>query len=274
MEHMTFDFAPWCLIYLNLVADRLRYLFSTGAKNMRTQVQKLAAVLVLVSASAMAQEKIGADIMITPVEHASLVIQGEEKTVFVDPVGDVKSYALFPKPDLILVTHMHQDHLAPDVIAAVKKPETEVVGPGNVIEQLKYGTVVKNGQTTTVQGMTVEAIPAYNTSADRTKFHPKGRDNGYVLTLDGKRIYISGDTEDTKEMRALKNIDFALICINLPYTMTVEQAASAVLEIKPKIVTPYHYRGAGGMSDLEGFKRQVAKDPAIEVRLMKWYGKK
>jgi L-ascorbate metabolism protein UlaG (beta-lactamase superfamily) len=111
----------------------------------------------------------------------------------------------------------------------------------------------------------------YNLSPERQGFHAKGRGNGYLLTLGGARIYISGDTEDIPEMRALKNIDAAFVCMNLPYTMDVEAAADAVLEFKPKVVFPYHYRGKGGMSDLEEFRSLVAKDPKIEVRLLEWY---
>jgi L-ascorbate metabolism protein UlaG (beta-lactamase superfamily) len=103
------------------------------------------------------------------------------------------------------------------------------------------------------------------------KFHPKGRGNGYVLTMNRKRIYISGDTEDIKEMRSLKDIDYAFVCMNLPYTMTVDQAASAVLEFKPRVVFPYHYRGKGMFSDLDKFKQLVSKDKDIEVRLLNWY---
>lgn len=240
---------------------------------MKAHVPMLAAVLVTMSVTAMPQVKIG-DSVLTPIEHASLIVQDTDKTIYIDPVGDVKAFAPFPKPDLILITHVHRDHFDPAVIASVKKNGTQLMGPQNVIEELKYGTALDNGQTTAVLGIGIDAIPAYNTTPDRAKFHPKGRDNGYVLTLDGKRIYISGDTEDTKEMRALKNIDFAAICMNLPYTMTVEQAASAVLEMKPKVVTPYHYRGTDGMSDLKQFKKLVSKDKNIEVRLMDWYGKK
>jgi len=115
-------------------------------------------------------------------------------------------------------------------------------------------------------------LPMYNLTADRQQFHPKGRGNGYVLTLGAKRIYISGDTEDIPEMRQLENIDVAFVCMNLPYTMDVEAAADAVLDFKPKIVYPYHYRGKGGMSDLEEFRSIVgAGDGDIEVRLLKWY---
>jgi len=127
--------------------------------------------------------------------------------------------------------------------------------------------ILKNGDHTSLGGVEIAAIPAYNTTADRLQFHPKGEGNGYVLTFGDKRVYISGDTEDIPEMRALKNIDVAFICMNLPFTMTVDQAASAVKEFKPKIVYPYHYRG----SDLEKFKSLLADQPGIEVRILDWY---
>jgi len=93
-----------------------------------------------------------------------------------------------------------------------------------------------------------------------------------VLTVGGKNIYLSGDTEDIPEMRALKNIYVAFICMNLPYTMDINHAADAVLEFKPKIVYPYHYRGQNGLSDVQGFSNLVKTgDPAIEVRLRNWY---
>ena len=241
---------------------------------MKIYIQGFTVLLILMCGSAMAQEKIGENIMFTPIEHATLVIQAGEKTIYVDPVGDAKRLEAFPKPDIILITHIHHDHLSPSLVAAVKKEETVVIGPKSVTDQLGYGQTLKNGESTTVQGIQIEAIPAYNLTPDRLKFHPKSRgDNGYVLNLSGKRIYLSGDTEDIQEMRDLKNIDFAFVCMNLPYTMTVEQAASAVLEMKPKAVTPYHYRGAGGMSDLNMFKRLVEQNPDIEVRLLDWYGK-
>jgi L-ascorbate metabolism protein UlaG (beta-lactamase superfamily) len=118
-----------------------------------------------------------------------------------------------------------------------------------------------------VQGVELEGVPMYNLTAERLKNHTKGRGNGYIATFGGKRIYLSGDTEDIPEMRALKNIDVAFVCFNLPYTMTEEQAASAVREFKPRIVYPYHYRG----SDLEKFKNLVGT--ASEVRLRDWYKK-
>ena len=129
---------------------------------------------------------------------------------------------------------------------------------------------LKNGEEATVKGVKIEAVPAYNTTPDRMEFHPKDRDNGYVLNVDKKRIYISGDTEDIKAIRGLQNIDFAFLCMNLPYPMTVEQAASAVLEMKPKKITPYHYSGKNGISDLNEFKRLVGDDKDIEVLLLDW----
>ena len=171
------------------------------------------------------------------------------------------------------ITDIHGDHLSPSVIEAVKNKTTQVIGPKDVIEKLKSGEILKNGEKRTFNGISVEAIPMYNLTNERLKFHAKGRGNGYVLTVDKKRIYISGDTEDIKEMRDLENIDYAFVCMNLPYTMTVEQAASAVLEFKPGIVYPYHYRGPDGYSDIEKFESLVNVDKEIQVKILNWYEK-
>ncbi len=211
------------------------------------------------------------NISFEPINHATFVIKSPKLTVYVDPVGDKKAFETFPEPDLILITDIHRDHLDTALVSILKKEKTAVIGPEAVIEQLKYGTRMKNGETLKMDNILIEAVPSYNMTSERISFHPKGRGNGYVLTLDEKRIYISGDTEDIPEMRQLKNIDFALICMNLPYTMTVEQAASAVLEMKPGTVFPYHYRGKDGMSDLNQFKALVQKNEAIQVKLLKWY---
>ncbi len=208
-----------------------------------------------------------------PVSHASFVMQTSKLAVYVDPVGKAEAYAKFAPADLILITDIHQDHLAPELIKSLRGEKTALVGPKAVVEQLGVGTVMRNGEKLNIKGIAIEAVPMYNLTEDRLKFHPRGRGNGYVLEVDGKRVYISGDTEDTKEMRALRKIDYALVCMNLPYTMTVEQAASAVLEMKPKVVMPYHYRGRGGFSDTGKFKRLVAEDADIEVRMLKWYGR-
>jgi L-ascorbate metabolism protein UlaG (beta-lactamase superfamily) len=204
----------------------------------------------------------------TPIKHATFVLQAGSTTVYVDPVGKAEDFASFPPPDLILITHIHKDHFAPELDAVLKKENTQVLGPPTVIEQLGYGTTMTNGQLIDTKGLTIEAIPAYNTTPERLNFHPMGRDNGYVISKDGVRLYISGDTEDIPEMRQLKDIDIAFVCMNLPYTMTIEQAASAVNEFKPGVVIPYHYRGKEGMSDIDAFEKLVT---GSKVERLPWY---
>lgn len=206
-----------------------------------------------------------------PVRHASFIIRSGGLAIFVDPVGSPADYDAFPKADIILITHSHKDHLSREVIDAVRKPETVIITNRDSAAGLSGARVLANGDRTEAGPLAVEAIPAYNLSSDRLQFHPGGRDNGYILTLSGQRIYISGDTEDIPEMRNLKGIDFAFVCMNLPYTMTEDQAASCVLAFRPKVVFPYHYRGKAGMSDLERFKSLVEKDGSVEVRLLTWY---
>jgi L-ascorbate metabolism protein UlaG (beta-lactamase superfamily) len=212
------------------------------------------------------------DLTIQPINHATFTIGWQNATIYVDPVGGAKRFENLPTPDLILITDIHGDHLDAGTITATSASKTAIVAPKAVTEKLPAAvrtkvTVLGNGETKTLLNIKIEAVPMYNTTSDRLNFHSKGRGNGYVLTLGGKRIYISGDTEDIPEMRALKNIDIAFVCMNLPYTMTVEQAASAVREFKPKIVYPYHYRG----SNLETFKKLVGEESGIEVRLRDWY---
>lgn len=235
------------------------------------QVTAIFTIALFLSLLSNAQEKKSERIQFTPVSHASFVIQSASATIVVDPVGDAKAYAAFGIPDLILVTDIHGDHLSGVVIGELKKEKTKIVGPPAAVEKLGYGSPMKNGETGRFGDAAVEALPAYNLSADRLKFHEKGRGNGYVVTIEEKRIYISGDTEDIPEMRGLRNIDYAFVCMNLPYTMTVEQAASAVLEFKPKVVFPYHYRGTGGFSDIEKFKKLVSAGKGTDVRFLKWY---
>ncbi len=212
------------------------------------------------------------DLAIYPMNHASLVTSWNGKTIYVDPVGGAKQYSALLTPDLILITDIHGDHLHPDTLLGIVRDQTTILAPEAVAEKLpdalrKKTKVIMNGQSAEVVGAKIEAVPMYNLTQDRLNYHPKGRGNGYVVTLGGKRIYISGDTEDIPEMRQLKNIDVAFVCMNLPYTMDINQAASAVLEFKPKIVYPYHSRG----SDVEKFREMVSKDSTIEVRLRDWY---
>lgn len=208
-----------------------------------------------------------------PVNHATFVIRLPDYTIYVDPVGSRQAFSTFPAPDLILVTHTHGDHLDAGLIGQLKQEKTIIIGPQSVIDQLKYGRLLSNGETVMVDGVRIEAVPMYNMTPERMMFHPKGNGNGYLLTVDGKRVYISGDTEDIPEMRQLKNIDYAFICINLPYTMTEDQAASAVLEMAPGTVFPYHFRGKGGFSDLDRFTALVGKNEKIIVKRLNWYDK-
>ena len=210
------------------------------------------------------------------VEHATFVMSWSGKTIAVDPVGGAPAFTDYPNADLILITDIHGDHLSVETVAALSGPLTTIVGPAAVAEKFPDAdrariSVLGNGESMEWEDVVVEAVAMYNITAGREKFHVKGRGNGYLLKVGGKKIYIAGDTEDIPEMRALEDIDAAFVCMNLPYTMEVEAAADAVLDFRPKIVYPYHYRGKGGMSDLEAFSAIVAKDPDIEVRQLEWY---
>ncbi len=206
-----------------------------------------------------------------PINHASFIIQSPELNIYVDPVGDIEQYRSFRPADIILISHSHNDHLDTKIVNAVKKEGTLIIGPEDVINKIGFGFVFKNGESQQFENILIQAIPMYNLTEGRLKFHVKGKGNGYVITLQGKRIYISGDTEDIVEMRQLKNIDYAFICMNLPYTMSVEQAASVVLDFKPKVVIPYHYKGIDGFSDIDKFEKLVSKEKSIKVEVLDWY---
>jgi L-ascorbate metabolism protein UlaG (beta-lactamase superfamily) len=219
--------------------------------------------------NAIASEK--SELKFHAIQHASFVIEQGNTIIYVDPVGEKQEYSTYPAPQIILITHIHGDHLKPDLVSALKNDKTRIFGPQQVIDKLGYGELLKNGSSITIDKITIDAIPAYNTTEERLRFHPKGDGNGYVVTLDGNRIFISGDTEDIPEMRELKNIDHAFVCMNLPYTMTVEQAASAVLEFKPRNIYPYHYRSQGVFSDMDKFKSIVSENKSISVSILEWY---
>jgi L-ascorbate metabolism protein UlaG (beta-lactamase superfamily) len=211
-------------------------------------------------------------LIIHPINHATLAMSWKDVTIYSDPVGPAARFAGLPRPDVIVITDIHGDHMSAPTLKNLVSEKTVLVVPQAVADQLPadlkpHFTILKNGETKTVAGISIEALPMYNTTPERAQFHTKGRGNGYVITFGDKRVYLSGDTEDVPEMRALKNIDVAFICMNLPYTMTVDQAASAVREFRPKIVYPYHYRG----SDLQKFKTLVGDDVGVEVRLRDWY---
>ncbi len=211
------------------------------------------------------------DLIVHAAGHATFVMGWNGRTIYVDPVGD--SLGDLPPPDLILITDVHGDHLNADTLQNVAQADTMIIAPAAVAEQLPAPlqartTVLGNGQRQTAMGINIEAVPMYNLTQERLDYHAKGRGNGYIVTLGGRRIYISGDTEDVPEMRALEDIDVAFICFNLPYTMTEEQAASAVREFRPGIVYPYHYRG----SDVQKFAALVGTDSGVDVRVLEgWY---
>ncbi|MGC3946679.1 MAG: MBL fold metallo-hydrolase [Chryseolinea sp.] len=216
-------------------------------------------------------------ISIQPITHGSLVLTWNKITIYVDPYGGGQLYQGMARPDLILITDIHGDHLNPETLGAIDTEHAVIVAPQAVVDQLApnlkdKAAVLANGASTSKLGIDIQAIPMYNLPDDKDARHSKGRGNGYIITLGGKRIYISGDTEDIPEMRSLKNIDVAFVCMNLPYTMDINQASSAVLEFKPKVVYPYHYRGQGGLADVEGFKKLVNDgNKSIDVRLRNWY---
>lgn len=212
------------------------------------------------------------ELSICPIRHATFALMWGGRTILVDPVGETNQYAGLSTPALILITDIHSDHLNVRTLEQLTLPQTRLVVPPAVAAELPatllpQAVVLTNGQSTNIDEVLIQAVPMYNTSPDRVRYHPKGRGNGYVLTVAEKRIYISGDTEDIPEMLALKDIDVAFICMNLPYTMSVEQAVRAVSVFRPKVVYPYHYRG----SDLEQFKSLLRTNAGVEVRIRDWY---
>ncbi len=213
------------------------------------------------------QTKTG-ELKITPIRHASMMIEAGGKVLHIDPWSQANFDGL-PKADLIVITDIHGDHMDPKAIEIVRKPGTQIIAPAAVAKTVTDATVMNNGETRKVDGFTFEAIPMYNEKRgpEPGKFyHDKGRGNGYVITYGGLRIYISGDTEGTPEMRALKNIDVAFVPMNMPNAMPPEEAADAVKVFKPKVVYPFHYR----QSDTKLFAKAL-EGTGIDVRLRNWY---
>lgn len=217
------------------------------------------------------------DIKITPISHATAVLEFGETVIYIDPTGGAKAFEGFKTPNYIFITDIHGDHMNKKTLNELDLANTTIVAPDAVSKELqainaKEIIVINNGEFKTISNFSVQAIPMYNLREEALKFHSKGRGNGYVFNIDNERIYFSGDTEDIPEMRNLNNIDKAFVCMNLPYTMTVESAASAVLEFKPKQVYPYHYRGTNGLSDVSKFKELINNgNNEIEVLQLNWY---
>jgi L-ascorbate metabolism protein UlaG (beta-lactamase superfamily) len=221
------------------------------------------------------------DLRITPLHHATLLLQLGGRAIYVDPVHDI-SYEGLPKADLIFITDIHPDHLDPGGLQLVSQATTTVVVPPAVAAKMPAGmtniVVMKNGETNASKSITlptlpwlaIEAVPMYNLTrgpAAGALYHDKGRGNGYVLTIADKRLYISGDTECIPEMKALKKIDVAFVCMNLPYTMPPSEAAACINAFRPKIVYPYHFKG----SDLAELQKAVPASSGVEVRVRDWY---
>lgn len=203
---------------------------------------------------------------ITFVGHGTLLLRFAGKTIHIDPYSSLADFTKLPKADLILVTHSHSDHLDAKAIAAVRIPGTAIIYTEGCAADLPGGTVMKNGDTSTDHGFTIEAVPAYNIAHTRDNgqpFHPKGEGNGYILTFGQTRVYVAGDTENTPEMKALEKIDVAFLPMNLPYTMTPEMVADAARAFKPRVLYPYHY----GDTDPSKLTALLSDLPEVEVRI-------
>ena len=228
----------------------------------------LAFLLAAAAPAADTEKTTAGDLVITPIKHASLMLQFGGKVIHVDPwsQGD---YSSMPRADYILITDVHGDHMDKPMVYKLKKDSTVIVAPAAVAKNITGAVVMNNGDKKKFEEFEVEAVPMYNLQRGPQPgafYHTKGRGNGYILTLGGKRLYIAGDTEAIPEMKALQNIDIAFICMNLPYTMTPEEAAGGVKAFRPKVVYPYHY----GKSDLSLFTAALKDEKGIEIRLRTW----
>ena len=180
---------------------------------------------------------------ITFYAHSTLAFTYGTTVIHVDPVGQFADYSMAPKADIILITHDHSDHLDPEAIKLVRTESTTIVTTAKGAAMLPGAIALHNGDSRAVKGIRIEAVPAYNVKHERAPghpFHPKGEGNGYVITFGDRRVYVAGDTENTREMKALKGIDIAFLPMNLPYTMTPEMVADAARAFRPKILYPYH----------------------------------
>jgi L-ascorbate metabolism protein UlaG (beta-lactamase superfamily) len=239
----------------------------------------LAAALLLLAATVAPAVDAPADTLTTaagplvvhPVAHASFLLQWGDLLVAVDPVGEAGRYLRLGRPQLVLVTHKHGDHFDADVLRELAGQHNVVVTTPLVAESVPScdAVVLTNGESHAVGDLRVTAVPAYNTSADRLQYHPRGRDNGYLLERGGVRVYISGDTEDIPELADLAPVDVAFLCMNLPYTMSVAQAARAVGLLGAAVVYPYHFRNGDGSHGDVGALGAMAD--GVEVRVLGWY---
>jgi len=210
------------------------------------------------------------DLEITFIGHGSLMFTFNGKVIHVDPFSKLAEYSKFPKADMLLITHEHRDHLDLKAMEAVRTDKTVLLLTKTCAAKLKGGIIMENGDTETVGGLKIEAVPANNLVHMRSEgipFHPKGIGNGYVITFGDKRVYVAGDTENIPEMKKLERIDCAFLPMNLPYTMSPEMVADAAKAFKPKILYPYHY-GDTDTSNLEQLMKNT-QDVEIRIRMMK-----
>ncbi len=210
------------------------------------------------------------DLEITFIGHGSLMFTFNGKVIHVDPFSKLAEYSKLPKADMLLITHEHRDHLDPKAVEAIRTDKTVLVLTKTCAASLKGGIIMENGDTKTVGGLKIEAVPAYNLVHMRSEgvpFHPKGIGNGYLITFGDKRVYVAGDTENIPEMKKLKSIDCAFLPMNLPYTMNPEMVADAAKAFKPKILYPYHF-GDTDTSNIEQLMKDT-QDVEIRIRMMK-----
>ena len=208
------------------------------------------------------------DLEIVFIGHGTLMLTFGGKVIHVDPFSRVADYSKLPQADLIFLTHEHRDHLDLKALEFLRTDKTKIILTENCAQQVKGGIIMRNGEVKTVDGLKVEAVPAYNLVHMRSEgvaFHPKGNGNGYVITFGDKRIYLAGDTENIPEMKNLKDIDYAFLPMNLPYTMTPEMVADAAKAFKPKVLYPYHY----GETDPSKLVELMKDTPEIEIRIRK-----
>jgi L-ascorbate metabolism protein UlaG (beta-lactamase superfamily) len=208
------------------------------------------------------------DLKITFIGHGTLIFTFNGKVIHIDPYGKLTDYSILPKADIILITHEHSDHFDLSAIKILRTNQTKLVLTETCAQKILGGMVMKNGEVQTIQGIKIEAVPAYNIVHKRDNgqpFHPQGVGNGYILTFGDKRVYVAGDTENIPEMKTIQGVDVAFLPMDLPYTMTPEMVADAAKVLKPKILYPYHY-GDTDTSQLLEILKDVRE---IEVRIRK-----